>query len=158
MPKPVSGPPELIKGIDDFTKPVGITDASVPRGYLIPAELSWLAEKLLAHNIVLRPLSSPMKAIGEQFVVNRMVKASRGGYDMTALDGAFTLPVTREFPAGTWFLDMAQPMANAAFYYLEPQSSDGMVGWGVLDSTLRGLGVDKHAVVYPIFKFRREAK
>jgi hypothetical protein len=157
-PKPVSGPPELIRGIEDFTRSVGITDASVPRGYLIPPELTWLAEKLRAHSISLRPLTTPMKATGEQFVINRLVKASRGGYDMTTLEGAFTLPVTREFPAGTWFLDMAQPMSNAAFYYLEPQASDGMVGWGVLDATIRALGVDTHPVVYPIFKFRKEVK
>jgi len=48
-------------------------------------------------------------------------------------------------------------MANAIFYYLEPQSADGFVGWGVLDETLRGRGVDRHPIVYPIFKFRREA-
>ena len=44
---------------------------------------------------------------------------------------------------------MAQPMANAAFYYLEPQARDGFVGWRVLDERLRG------ATHYPIFKVRR---
>jgi hypothetical protein len=31
-----------------------------------------------------------------------------------------------------------------------------MVGWGVLDEALRRLGAEKHPVVYPVFKFRRE--
>jgi hypothetical protein len=53
---------------------------------------------------------------------------------------------------------MAQPMANAAFYYLEPQSRDGFVGWQVLDKALRELGADKGPVVYPIFKVRRIVK
>jgi hypothetical protein len=53
---------------------------------------------------------------------------------------------------------MAQPMANAAFYYLEPQARDGFVGWSVLDDRLRALGADTHAVMYPIFKVRREVK
>ena len=61
---------------------------------------------------------------------------SRPG-SMTTLEGGFVGSNTREFPAGTYFLDMAQPMANAAFYYLEPQSADGFVGWGVLDNYLR---------------------
>jgi hypothetical protein len=76
---------------------------------------------------------------------------------MTTLEGAFTVPTTREFPAGTYFVDLVQPMANAAFYYLEPQTMDGFVGWGVLDETLRALGVEKHPVVYPIFKYRKES-
>jgi hypothetical protein len=49
---------------------------------------------------------------------------------------------------------MAQPMANAAFYYLEPQARDGFVGWNVLDDTLRAIGAEKGGV-YPIFKVRR---
>ena len=155
-PRPVSGPPEPIRGIEDFTKPVGIRDAPVPRGYLIPADLGWLATKLKNHNIRVETLSRPMKAEGEQFIVDRLLKAPRGGYDMTTIEGAFSAPSTREFPAGTYFVDMAQPMANAIFYYLEPQAADGFVGWGVLDETLRARGVDRHPVVYPIFKFRRE--
>jgi hypothetical protein len=50
---------------------------------------------------------------------------------------------------------MAQPMANAAFYFLEPQASDGFVGWWVLDDLLRSLSVEERPIVYPIFKYRR---
>ncbi len=155
-PGSASGPPEIIRGVEHLTKPVGTKDASMPRGYLIPAELSVLAGKLRAHNIRLQTLDKPMKAVGEEFVVDKMVKAPRGG--MTRLEGGFYGPAAREFPAGTYFLDMAQPMANAAFYYLEPQSADGFVGWGLLDDFLRALGVEQHPVVYPIFKFSKEAK
>jgi hypothetical protein len=155
-PGSASGPPELIRGVEHLTRPVGTKDASMPRGYLIPAELSVLAGKLRAHNIRLQTLDKPMKAAGEEFVVDKMVKAPRGG--MTRLEGGFYGPAAREFPAGTYFLDMAQPMANAAFYYLEPQSADGFVGWGLLDNALRALGVEQHPVVYPIFKFSKEAK
>ena len=50
-------------------------------------------------------------------------------------------------------MDMAQPMANAAFYYLEPQAADGFVGWGVLDGYFKAMGADKKSIVYPIFKY-----
>jgi hypothetical protein len=155
-PKPVTGPPELVRGIEDFTKSVGITDAPVPRGYLIPAEFAWLVTKLQTHNITVQTLTKPMKAAGEQFVVDRLVKTNRGGYDMTTLEGVFSGLTTREFPAGTFFIDMAQPMANGAFYYLEPQAMDGFVGWGLLDQALRARGVERHPVVYPFFKYRKE--
>jgi len=69
--------------------------------------------------------------------------------------------VTRDFPAGSFYVDMAQPMANATFYYLEPQARDGFVGWHVLDDALQELGAGGAGgkpVVYPIFKVRRVLK
>jgi hypothetical protein len=95
---------------------------------------------------------------GEQFVVDRMRKVRSAGYDMTVLDGAFQPLEAREFAAGSYQIDMAQPMANAAFYYLEPQARDGFVGWGVLDERLRALGIDKGSIAYPVFKYRREVR
>jgi hypothetical protein len=157
-PGSASGPPEVIHGVEHLTKPVGTKDAAVPRAYVIPAELKAIVEKLRAHNIRVQALDKPMKAIGEEFVVDRVVKARRGGYEMTTLEGGFYGPSTRDFPAGSFFVDMAQPMANAAFYYLEPRAADGFVGWGLLDESLRAMGADRHPVVYPIFKFRSEVK
>jgi hypothetical protein len=34
---------------------------------------------------------------------------------------------------------------------------DGFVGWSVLDETLRARGVDRYPIVYPIFKYQKEA-
>ncbi len=153
-PGSATGPPERVPGVEHLTKPVGTKDAAVPRGYLIPANLADLAARLRSHNIRVQVLEGPMRAEGEAFVVDRLLKARRGGYEMTVLEGGFYGPSTREFPAGTFFVDMAQPMANAAFYYLEPQSMDGFVGWGLLDRYLKSLGVDEHPVVYPVFKYR----
>jgi hypothetical protein len=158
LPDAFSGPPEIVRGVEDLTKPVGTRDAAVPRGYLIPADMTDIVAKLKTHNIRVEALEKPMTAEGEQFVVNRMSKIRRGGYDMTVLKGGFFGPSVREFPAGTFYLDMAQPMANAAFYYLEPESMDGFVGWGVLDAALSALGADVRPVVYPIFKFRKEVR
>ena len=155
-PGSASGPPEVIHDVEHLTKPVGTRDATVPRGYLIPADLQDLAAKLRAHNIRVQTLDKPMKAVGEEFIVDRMSKLRPA--NLTALEGGFFGPTTRDFAAGTYFVDLAQPMANAAFYYLEPQAADGFVGWGLLDNCLRSLGVDQHPVVYPIFKFRTEAK
>jgi hypothetical protein len=154
-PGSASGPPEVVHGVEHLTKPVGTVSATVPRAYLIPAEMQDLVAKLRLHNIRVQPLDRPMKALGEEFVADRMIKPPRA---MTRLEGGFFGPTTREFPAGSFYLDMAQPMANAAFYYLEPQSADGFVGWGLLDGALRTLGIDQHPVVYPIFKVRQEVK
>ncbi|MBT8395903.1 MAG: hypothetical protein KJN92_03005 [Gemmatimonadetes bacterium] len=150
------GPPEIVTGVEDMTLSVGTKDSWVPRGYLFPAEMEFLADKLRTHNIEVEVLEEPMRAEGEEFVVDGMRKVGRGGYQMTVLDGGFFESSIREFPVGTFFVDMAQPMANAAFYFLEPQARDGMVAWWVLDELLREMGAEKHPVVYPIFKYRRE--
>ena len=71
---------------------------------------------------------------------------------MTKLEGGFCATERKEFAAGTYRVDMAQPLANLAFYSLEPQIGDGFVGWGLLDEYLKSIGVEQRSVVYPIFK------
>ena len=150
VPHSVDIAPQTVQ-VDDLTKPVGTRTAMVPRAYLLPASLGDIAAKLEAHNIRVRRLEQPMRVEGDEFDITGMRQVRSAGYDMTTLDGTFRA-ATREFPAGSYYVDMAQPMANAAFYYLEPQASDGFVGWHVLDAALRS------ATVYPIFKMRREVK
>ncbi|MEX2526133.1 MAG: M14 family metallopeptidase [Gemmatimonadota bacterium] len=152
---PVSGPPLIVSGVDDTTLPVGTKDAWVPRGYILPPELGHLAENLRIQNVQVEVLEAPMRVEGEQYMVDRMWHDFRGGYDMTVLDGVFAGPTVREFPAGSFHVDMAQPMANVAFYLMEPQARDGWVGWRVLDEDLLALGVNERTIVYPIFKIRR---
>lgn len=151
-PGTASGPPETVN-VDDLTKPVGTRDAVVPRGYLMRAEYADVAAKLRAHNVRVITLDKPMRVEGEAFAIKQMRSTRSGGYDMTVLDGSFSALETREFPAGSFYIDMAQPMANAAFYYLEPQARDGFVGWRVLDAHLKNAVAGKGE--YPIFKMRR---
>jgi hypothetical protein len=157
-PGTASGPPEVVHGVDDLTMPVGTRDAVVPRAYVLPADMADIVAKLRMHNIKVQALEAPRRVEGEEFRIEKMRKVRSGGYEMTVLDGAFAPIATKEFPAGAFYLDMAQPMANAAFYYLEPQARDGFVGWSVLDDKLRAVGADKGAANYPIFKVRRDAK
>jgi hypothetical protein len=154
-PGTASGPPDVVKGVEDLTMPVGTREAAVPRAYLIPAELTTIVAKLRAHNIRVQPIEKPLRAEGEEFTIKGMRAVRSSGYEMTVLDGAMSALVTRDFPAGTVQVDMAQPMANAAFYYLEPQARDGFVGWGVMNDVLRQLTTGGRQATYPIFKMRR---
>jgi hypothetical protein len=157
-PGTASGAPEVVHGVDDLTTPVGTRSAWVPRGYLMMPDMSEVAGKLRAHNIRVTVLDDPRRVEGEEFVIDTMRKVRRAGYEMTTLDGAFVKVAVKEFPAGSFYVDMAQPMANAAFYYLEPQARDGFVGWWVLDDRLEALGAGgKPGVIYPIFKVRKAA-
>lgn len=153
-PGTASGPPETVS-VDDLTMPVGTRDAIVPRGYLMRADLSEIAAKLRAHNVRVAAIDAPMRVEGEAFAIRQMRTVRSGGYAMAVLDGAFSALETREFPAGSFYVDMAQPMANAAFYYLEPQARDGFVGWRVMDGPLKALTAGGRPAEYPIFKVRR---
>ena len=155
VPAALLGPPELVRGVDDMTRPVGTLEATVPRGYLLPAELGSLAEKLRTLGVKVDVLAKPATAAGEEFAVDRLVKAMRGGFSMTTLEGAFAPSPVRDFSAGTYRVDLAQPAANMAFYALEPQAADGFAAWGLLDAWLRSAGADKRKVVYPVFKYFR---
>ncbi len=158
QPGTASGQPEVVHGVDDLTMPVGTRDAVVPRAYVLPADMADIVAKLRAHNIKVQALDAPRRVEGEEFKIEKMRKTRTGGYEMTVLDGTFSPLTTKEWPAGSFYLDMAQPMANAAFYYLEPQARDGFVGWSVLDEKLKAIGADRGPAVYPIFKVRREVK
>jgi hypothetical protein len=152
VPDSANGPPELIPGVEHLTKPVGTKEAVVPRWYLIPSELEFLVEKLRRQNIAVEVLDEPLIVSGEQYVIDKMYKVESGGYSMTRLDGGFYATKKKEFAAGTYRIDMAQPLANLAFYSLEPQVGDGFVGWGLLDTYLKSIGVEERSTVYPIFK------
>jgi hypothetical protein len=145
--------PELVRGVEFLCKPVGTVEARVPRGYLIPADLDFIVEKLRIQNVKVEVLSKPVKVSGEEFVIDKVGQGRSGGYNMIKLDGGFAPSPVREFPAGTFRVDMAQPMANLAFYCLEPQAADGFAGWGVFDAYLKSLGIDKRSVVYPVYKY-----
>ena len=145
--------PELVRGVEFLCKPVGTAEARVPRGYFIPAELDFIAEKLRAQNVKVEVLAKPVKASGEEFVIDKVGQGRSGGYNMIKLDGGFAASPVREFPAGTFRVDMAQHMANLAFYCLEPQAADGFVGWGVFDATFKSAGADKRSIVYPVYKY-----
>ncbi len=147
------GAPELVRGVEFLCKPVGTVEARVPRGYLIPAELAVVADKLRLHGVRVETLSKPLKASGEEYVVDKVDRGRSGGYALVKLEGGFAPSPAKVFPAGTFRVDMAQPLANVAFYCLEPQAADGFVGWGVFDEYFRTAGADTRSVVYPVYKY-----
>lgn len=147
-------PPVLCKGIDLVVKPVGTKEATVPRGYLIPANMAFIVEKLRLHNIEVNVLEKPVTVSGEEFIIDKIVPVRRDRrYDMTTLEGGFSPSQRKEFPAGTFHIDMAQPMANMAFYCLEPEIGDGFVGWNLMNDYLYSLGAGDHSVTYPVYKY-----
>jgi hypothetical protein len=57
------------------------------------------------------------------------------------------------FPAGSFYVDLAQPLANLAFYMLEPESDDGLVVWNYFDDYLLERDVTEKRIPFPVFKY-----
>ena len=87
-PTPDSPPPAatgstiaaLVEGVSGSSRgsPPAVSQfaRSAERGYLIPADMSFLAEKLKIQNIEVTVLEEPMKAEGEEFVVDAWTRSS----------------------------------------------------------------------------------
>lgn len=152
-------PPKKIENVNLITKPVGVKEAMVPRAYVFPAQLKVVAEKLRMHGVKVTKLGTDSTFEGQQFVFSKMSHKPMGfaRYPMTTLKGKFE-NTSRRFPAGSYHVDMAQPLANVIFYAVEPQVRDGLLGWNLMDEYLKELGANKGPVAYPIFKSLRRIK
>lgn len=142
---------ENIKHSNHF---VPVKLSTVPRTYIFPAELANVAQKLQDHGIIVKKTEKKVKIECEEFVISKYTQAERegyGGHKMVTLDGIFK-PVKKTIPAGSYYVDMAQPLAWLTFYMMEPQSDDGLVFWNYFDEFLKKAGVEKGGVAYPVLK------
>jgi hypothetical protein len=128
--------------------------STVPRAYIFPGELATVAAKLMEHGITVLTTDKKMKVEGEEFIIGKYAQSERegyGGHKTVTLEGDFR-PVKRTLPAGSYFVDMAQPLAWLIFYLLEPQSDDGLVYWNYFDDYLKTNGTEKGGSAYPVIK------
>ena len=149
------GEPDLIKGVTDLTRPVGTKDAVVPRGYVFYGELKNVAEKLMDHGVKVTQLEESMTMEGFEFIVDEYKEIEKGWirmYEMTELGGGW-FRTRKTYPVGSYHVDMAQPLANVAFYCLEPEVGDGLMGWNYFNGYLKSRGAEKNSVVFPVFKY-----
>ena len=125
----------------------------VPKEYVFPSELTQVAAKLREHGIEVTQTAQNATYSGENFTITRWNRdaTSYQGHRMASVDGSFTVG-TAAIPAGSWYVDMAQPLAYLIFYLLEPNSDDGLVVWNYFDDYLIEHNVNTTPVSYPVFK------
>jgi len=129
----------------------------LPFGYLIPLRDPVIEENLLLHGITVERLTEPRVLNVETFQIKEIKANTRlyQGHYMNTVTGEYVVE-EKEFPAGTLFVGMAQPLANVAAYLLEPESDDGLLVWNFFDRYLasqwgRGLGI------YPVYRLLKPA-
>ncbi|MPZ19632.1 MAG: peptidase M14 [Luteitalea sp.] len=106
-------------------------------GYIVPAaHAGWMSEKLELHGIELRTMRERLpQARVETF---RAAKASFApepfeGHQRLTLEGQWKQE-TRDVPAGSLFVPIAQAKARLVMALLEPQAPDSFAAWGELNS------------------------
>ncbi|HEV6967185.1 M14 family zinc carboxypeptidase [Roseateles sp.] len=107
---------------------------AAPRaGYLVPAEhAAWVGEKLAQHGVRFERLAAPRPGLAVQAFRATAVKrdaATTEGRQRMALAGAWA-GETRDLPAGSLFVPIAQPLAALAMQLLEPDAPDSLAAWG----------------------------
>jgi len=145
---------ENVKYFDHFEP---VKKAVVPYGYMFPGELKNVADKLSEHGI--RVISLPKRFLteGEQYIISKYTRDSKplyGQHYAVRTEGRFETVKTR-VKAGSYYVDMRQPLAWLIFYMLEPESDDGLLFWNFFDDYLIKHGVEKGNIPYPVLKVMR---
>lgn len=129
-------------------------ESTLPAGYVFSGELTDIANNLEKHGIKVSRLSRRTSFTGELFEIERFENNQRKfeGHFMAKATGKFS-NATRRFHKGDFYVDLAQPLGNLAFYMLEPQSDDGLLTWNFFDALLEKQKSNNKPMQYPVFKY-----
>ena len=120
-----------------FADFVATESVQLPAAYLIPIRDPAIEENLHLHGITVERLLEPCVLKVEAFQIKEIKANTRlyQGHYMNTVSGEYIVE-EREFPAGTLYVGMDQPLANVAAYLLEPESDDGLLVWNFFDRYL----------------------
>ena len=106
-------------------------------GYIVPAaDAAWVGEKLTLHGVHFERIAKP-----EQGAALETFRATKVAYSKAPFEGHTTMtfegqwqPETRDIPAGSLFVPIAQPNARVLVALLEPQAPDSFAAWGFFNT------------------------
>ncbi|MDE2995562.1 MAG: M14 family metallopeptidase [Bacteroidota bacterium] len=115
-----------------------VESSTIPAAYVVYAESAAVVGPMLAtHGISFETLTEAKLHSVEAFVVDSVMVSDRPFQQIreVTLNGAWS-GEDIEFPIGSLFVSMDQPLSRLAFYLLEPRSDDGLVNWGFFGDAL----------------------
>lgn len=143
-----------VEGVNNYNAFEATDKATVPKGYVIPAQFAEVVAKLKSHGVKVETLTETERFTGEVFYADSL-KIGRREFEhhkMARLHGTFKKKTGR-FSEGDFKVNMNQPLANLIFYLLEPESDDGLANWNYFDEYMMRAGVETKKVQYPVFKY-----
>lgn len=143
-----------VKDVNYFARFEPEIETVLPSGYLIPAAFPEVVSNLRKHGIVVTPVDHSITLNAETFTIDKLERSSRKfeGHFMARAIGSYQ-SVKIKAAKGDYWVDLAQPLGNLAFYLLEPQSDDGLLTWNFFDAWLESKGINNQPVKYPVCKF-----
>ena len=118
----------------DKTKP--ILFATLPEAYIIPVEWKTMLDRLELHGITVKRLARDTTlTITTWKFSNPKWQASpyEGRHLLTGFESN-EISISRDFPAGSAIVDMAQPGAKIIAHLLEPKGNGSFLYWGFFDA------------------------
>jgi dipeptidyl-peptidase-4 len=128
--------------------------AKVPKVYYFPAELQGVAAKLREHGIEVGTVAKRLRTDVQEFTITKYTRATRAAYGdhrTVSVEGTYA-GKTATITAGSFMVDMKQPLAWLIFYLLEPQSDDGLLFWNYFDDYLLPKGAETKSLAFPVVK------
>jgi hypothetical protein len=121
-----------------LAKAVPTRDRPLPSaGYILPPTQAEAAALLRRHGLRVERTRQPFRAAAENFRIGsvELAKTIYQGHVAVTLTGAYETAES-DFPAGSFFVPMAQPLARLIPVLLEPESIDSLSAWGLFDRVL----------------------
>ncbi len=130
----------------------------LPRGYLITARAPEVIGKLREHGLVVERLAAEASVTVEAFSVKKLTGSpfSDQGHYTSTVQGSYS-DRTMTFAPGTYFVSMAQPLANVAAQLLEPESPDGLVTWNFFDRYIAFQWIPQ-PMEYPVYRLHEPVR
>ncbi len=128
---------------------------ALPFAYLIPLSDTKITQNLLNHGLLVERLNEDVTLEVEAFRVKEIKSAPRlyQGHHLNRVCGEYTV-LQREFPAGTLFITLAQPLGRLAASLLEAESDDGLLVWNFFDRYLVPQW-RRQPQTYPVFRLMK---
>lgn len=131
----------------EFYGTIATRKAKIPRRYFIPDSLVGVVNLLRKHGVRLSMVEKDEVMKVQRFAIReqRLSEREFQKHKMRLLEGMYEQTEV-SIPAGSYIVEMNQPLSRLAFYLLEPESEDGLVAWNFID---KYFGDGKY---YPIVK------
>ncbi len=116
-----------------------VTSVNMPSAYVMPRELSMLAERLQMHGIEVEQVTEGFDTEIEvtTYEVNKINRANRAfqKHFMVNLEASSQKTGWQPDP-GSFVIRTGQPLGRLVCYLLEPETNEGLVTWNFLDPWL----------------------
>jgi hypothetical protein len=126
--------------------------ARIPEAYIIPAQWKTVTDRLELHGINIKRLARDTTlAVTTWKFSNPKWQGNpyEGRHPLTSFD-CNEIIITRNFPAGSAIIDMAQPGAMIIIHLLEPKGNGSFLYWGFFDAIFEQKEYAENYVLEPL--------